>query len=239
MFAHATNAASAFEFFSCCAYGVRSAAPNGDRIFETVWPLLPKIDLTAATLPAPNAVSSAKTAIFLPRRLRREDVRARRGRPAASAGRRGTCCRLRPVIASDAARARDVEHVVLRRERRRAGARCPMSRARDDLHALADLALERGDRGRRIGRVVDVGRVDRVAAALALRVGEAGVEAVEHPPAEGRETAGLRVDEGDVDGLRGRAPASTRAAAVPASAAATTATRPERAARRAVQRAVM
>ena len=34
MFAHATKAASAFEFFSCCAYGVRSAAPNGDRIFD-------------------------------------------------------------------------------------------------------------------------------------------------------------------------------------------------------------
>ena len=66
MFAHATKAASAFEFLSCCAYGVRSAAPNGDRIFATVWPLLPKIAWTAATLPWPNAVSSAKTSIFLP-----------------------------------------------------------------------------------------------------------------------------------------------------------------------------
>jgi len=36
VFAHATKAASAPEFFSCCAYGVRSAAPNGERIFETV-----------------------------------------------------------------------------------------------------------------------------------------------------------------------------------------------------------
>src|SRR2546429_8628125 len=66
VFAQATKAASAFELFSCCAYGVRSAAPNGDRIFETLWPLPPKIDCTAATLPAPNAVSSAKTTIFLP-----------------------------------------------------------------------------------------------------------------------------------------------------------------------------
>jgi hypothetical protein len=66
VFAHATKAASAFEFFSCCAYGVRSATPNGDRIFETVWPLLQKTSWTAATLPAPNAVSSPKTTIFLP-----------------------------------------------------------------------------------------------------------------------------------------------------------------------------
>ena len=66
MFAHATKAASAPVFFSCCAYGVRSATPNGERIFETAWPLPPKTSCTAATLPAPNAVSSPKTTIFLP-----------------------------------------------------------------------------------------------------------------------------------------------------------------------------
>ena len=64
--AQATNTASAPEFFSCCANGVRSAAPNGTRIFEIDWPRPPKIDCTAATLPAPNAVSSAKTSTFLP-----------------------------------------------------------------------------------------------------------------------------------------------------------------------------
>src|SRR3954468_18298644 len=65
VFAHATKAASAFEFFSCWAYGVRSAAPNGDRIPEIECPLLPKIARTAARFPWPNAVSSAKTATFL------------------------------------------------------------------------------------------------------------------------------------------------------------------------------
>ena len=34
--AHATKTRSAFAFFSCCAYGVRSAAWNGTRIFETL-----------------------------------------------------------------------------------------------------------------------------------------------------------------------------------------------------------
>jgi hypothetical protein len=38
VFAQATKAASALEFLSCCAYGVRSVAPNGERILETVWP---------------------------------------------------------------------------------------------------------------------------------------------------------------------------------------------------------
>src|SRR5581483_10590681 len=64
------------------------------------------------------------------------------------------------------------------------------------------------DRGRRIGRVVDEGGIDRVAAALAVRVRQTGVEPVELLLSEGGEPAGLRVDEGDVDragGMRARA----------------------------------
>ena len=55
-----------------------------------------------------------------------------------------------------------------------------------------------------IGGVVDVGRIDGVPAALALRIGEAGLEAVELLLPERGEPAGLRVDEGDVDRLRRR-----------------------------------
>ena len=67
-----------------------------------MWPLLPKTNCTAATLPAPNAVSSAKTTIFLPDDFGGKMFAASRTscsvcRPARNV------LRLSPVIASAAA----------------------------------------------------------------------------------------------------------------------------------------
>src|SRR5207244_4268050 len=126
---------------------------------------------------------------LLTRRLRWEDVRrvehvlqrlpAGAERVAIEAGERVGC-----------RGARDVEHVVLRGERSELERNARRAGTRDDLCALADEVLECGDRRRSIGRVVDVRRVDRVRAALALRIGETGLEAVVLLLAEGREAAG-------------------------------------------------
>src|SRR5581483_5687766 len=132
-------------------------------------------------------------------RLRREDVR----RVEDVLQRLPAGAERVPVEAGDGVGRRcagDVEDVVLRRERSELQRDAGRAGAGDDLGALADGVLERGDRGGRIGRVVDVGRIDRVLAALAVHVGEPGPEAVVRLLPERGETAGLRVDEGDVHG---------------------------------------
>ena len=137
------------------------------------------------------------------RRLRRED----RGRvhhvlPALPAGTERVSIEPRDAVVCRGAR--DVEHLVLGGDRTDLERGPRGRRAGEDLVPLADQILRGRDGLRRVGRVVDVRGLDRVAAALALRVLEAELEALDLLGAELRQQPGAGVDEADFHGLRSR-----------------------------------
>ena len=95
-------------------------------------------------------------------------------------------------------RAGDEQHLVLRGDRRDLQADTGGGRAGDDLDALADEVLRRGDGLGRVAGVVDLGDLDRVGADLVGAVGgvgQAGLEALQVLLAVAGERAGLGVDE--------------------------------------------
>ena len=110
-------------------------------------------------------------------------------------------------------RAGDVQHLVLGGERSDLHRDAGRAGAHQDLGALPDQVLRRGDAGGGVALVVDVGDVERLAVDLVRSLGrvlEPELEALDLLGAVGPESAGARVDEADlvrrgrrVLGLRG------------------------------------